>query len=180
MTTQKSPYEVCPVYESEHFLLKLVSPDDAEDLMVCYNDPEAQEFFNSDNCDFGYDNADTVEKIQYNIKLWLDAYHNKQFIRFSIFDKTDKKVIGTVEMFSVKYGVLRIDIIPEHENTNSLSELLKIADNFFSDFDCENIVTKAVPKADRRIAALKQCGYVPFNKSKAFDRDNYYIKKNVL
>lgn len=110
MTTQKSPYEVCPVYESEHFLLKLISPDDAEDLMVCYNDPEAQEFFNSDNCDFGYGNADTVEKIKYNIKLWLDAYHNKQFIRFS----------------------------------------------------------------------LKQSGYVPFNKSKAFDRDNYYIKKNVL
>ena len=36
------PYEKCPEYESENFILRLVTMDDAEELFVCYGDPEAQ------------------------------------------------------------------------------------------------------------------------------------------
>ena len=30
-------------YESEHFILRLVDENDAEDLLVCYADPKAQQ-----------------------------------------------------------------------------------------------------------------------------------------
>ena len=54
--TKLDPYEICPTYESEHFFLRLVSLDDADDLLPCYSDLTVQELFNNDNCtDYSFD-----------------------------------------------------------------------------------------------------------------------------
>ncbi len=45
-----NPYEKCPVYESEKYLLRLVEASDAPDLLSVYSDEKAVPFFNSDNC----------------------------------------------------------------------------------------------------------------------------------
>jgi RimJ/RimL family protein N-acetyltransferase len=170
------PYDICPTYESQSFLLRLVSPDDAKDLLRCYSNSESQRFFNDDNCDFGYGNVDSLEKMQYNIKLWLDSYHTKNFIRFSIIDKSTDNAVGTVEMFGGKHGILRIDIMPEHECESRLSEFFETADRFFNDFNCDCIVSKAIPEAKERIKALKKCGYAPYPQSDTWSREHYYMK----
>ncbi|MEN6411028.1 MAG: N-acetyltransferase, partial [Anaerolineaceae bacterium] len=48
--TNVSLYDQCPTYESERFLYRLVQPEDAQDLLECYADPESAKIFNSDNC----------------------------------------------------------------------------------------------------------------------------------
>lgn len=171
------PYDVCPTYESQGFVLRLVSVNDAKDLLACYSDSTAQQFFNDDNCNFGYENVDTLEKMQDNIKLWIDSYRNRNFTRFSIVHKLTNKPVGTIEIFSGKHGVLRIDIMPEYEHENYLSEIITLADYFFNDFQCERIVSKAIPVASERIKALVHCGYLPYQPSSNWSREDYYMKK---
>ena len=44
-------YEVCPVLESEKFIVRLFDCSDCDDLLKVYSDKNALPFFNSDNCD---------------------------------------------------------------------------------------------------------------------------------
>lgn len=175
------PYDICPVYESERFMLRLVSQDDAADLLLCYSNPEAQVLFNSDNCtsDFYFSSVDEMKRC---IDFWLDEYKNKQYVRFSIIDRKNDKAVGTVEIFNSDKksgtGILRIDVHPQYENREHLGQLLSIADNFFNDFGCGQIVTKAVPGATERITALKNHGYTYYPEYGEWDRKDYYIKRN--
>lgn len=176
------PYDVCPVYESKQFILRLVLPEDAENLLLCYSNPEAQAIFNSDNCtsDFVYSSLDDMKRC---IEEWLDAYKQKYYTRFSIIDKQNNKAVGTVEIFGSDenqgYSVLRIDIHPRYENQEHLSELLYIADSFFHDFGCYRIVTKAIPEATERIMALTNHGYTNYPENSEWKRKDYYIKRRT-
>lgn len=174
------PYEKCPTYESTHFLLRLVSMNDAEDLLLCYHDPKAQPFFNSDKCtsDFLYD---TLDEMNACIEGWLYAYKVRAFIRYAIIDKQTSKAIGTIEIFGgdrkgprSDRGVLRIDIRSEYENKEALAELLTMTDLFFYDFNTEMFVTKAIPEAAARIDVLMSNGYVPYPAKYG----HYYMKKS--
>jgi len=164
------PYLNCPEYQTENFRLRLVSENDAEDLLACYSDPKARKFFNADNCtsDFCYD---TVVEMRDCIRFWLKFYEDRAFIRFAVVDLESQIAIGTVEMFGGARGVLRIDLAFAYETLEYISELLVLADeHFFKLFETERIVTKAVPEACERVAALLSAGYAPF------ERKHYYSK----
>ena len=170
------PFSTCPVYESKSFLLRLVSPDDADDLLRCYVNKEARRFFNADTCtsDFFYESLDEMRSC---IGFWLEEYKAGKFVRFSIIVKASGKAVGTVEIIGSSFSVLRADILPEYESEEHLSELLNIADSFFHDFGCHEIVTKAIPEAEARISALIKNGYGPFPQNKDWDREHYYRKE---
>ena len=181
---RNDPYIKCPEYGSEHFHLRLVSMDDAEDLFLCYSDPKAQEIFNSDNCTSDFKFA-TIEHMKAYMEGWLDAYKNRGFIRYSIIDKETDKVIGTIEIFGgpiggkrTEFGVLRIDVRHEYENEEPLAELLKISDSFFGDVNTEKFITKAIPEAAHRINALVKNGYIPTSTGDGGMREHYYIKRS--
>lgn len=171
------PYVKCPIYESQSFLLRLVSMEDAPDLLKCYRNPDARMFFNADNCtsDFCYS---TLEEMRGCIEYWLTEYTTQTYVRFGIVDKKIGKVVGTVEIFGGSHGVLRIDILPEYENEEKLSEIINIADSFFNDFRCEKIVTKAIPEAVNRITALARNGYHPYPPHEGWTREYYYMKRS--
>ena len=179
--TESDPYKKCPEFETEHFTLRLVSENDAEDLLSCYTDIKSWEIFNSDYCtsDFRYISSENMTDC---IKSWLDAYRNGGFIRFSIIDRKNQKAVGTVEMFGdtdfingQSGGVLRIDIASIYETKEYISEIISLADErFFAIFNVKFIVTKAVPTAKERIAALSAAGYKPFDWESG--REYYYIK----
>lgn len=174
-----NPYIKCPEYESKRFRLRLIMPEDAADLFLCYSNPLAQAFFNSDLCtsNFCYSNLDEMKAC---IDDWINAYKNKYYVRFSIIDKQKEKAVGTVEIFGRYEGqdhsVLRIDIHPEYEHKEYLGELLSIADSFFYDFDCLKIVSKAIPEATERISALMNHGYSSYPVNTKWEREAYYIK----
>ena len=162
-----NPYVKCPVLETKHFRLRLVKREDAADLLECYSDPVAQEFFNADNCtsDFCYQTAAEMEAC---IEGWLGAYEVQAYVRYAIVDKSSEKAVGTVEMFGgiglfqTPEGVLRLDICSGYENQECLEELFSIcATDFFLLFEAEQIITKAVPGAEQRITVLKKLNFRP-------------------
>ncbi len=175
---KKNPYVQCPVLETEHFTLRLVSKDDAGDLLHCYSDIHARPFFNSDTCtsDFFYDTCDQMSGC---IKLWLDSYFREEFVRFAIVDKGSGQAVGTVEMFGMvgKYktprGILRLDIASRYEKAVYLYELFfACLNDFFDLFAVTQIVTKAIPEAVERVNALKSLGFVPYDFP---EREHYWI-----
>jgi len=173
------PYQKCPVYESESFLLRLLSTDDAKDLFECYNG----DMITSDNNTEKVFHFSTIEKARECIKSWLREYERRYYTRFAILDKQMGQVVGTIEIFDygekeIGHSVLRIDILSQYENEKHLSEILRIADQFFNDFRCSTIVTKAMPEATKRINALMRNGYDSFPKSPAWKREHYFIKRS--
>ncbi|MDR0270514.1 hypothetical protein [Paenibacillus sp.] len=95
---KENPYEKCPIYESEHFCVRLVEEKDAEDLLMCYSDPASAELFNTDNCHHDFI-CRTSSEVEGYIQYWLEEYRGKGFVRFSVIDKLDEKAVGTIEMF---------------------------------------------------------------------------------
>lgn len=173
------PYDKCPTYFSKTFSIRLISMDDVEDLAECYSNPESQRFFNFDPSDnYDYFVGFTLEQMREMIWGWINKdYKTRFFVRFSIIDNTLNKAIGTLEMYPPdERGILRIDLAPEYEYQNYIIELLELSDNFFYDFNCTMIVTKAIPEAFERVAALKKCGYTPYPKNPSWNREYYYMK----
>lgn len=155
------PYDRCPMPETDHFLLRLVQETDAEELLHCYSDPDAQRFFNSDNCTSNFRYA-SVAKMRECIRFWLRSYQARYFVRWSIIDKQVNRAIGTVEMFGDPqgWGVLRVDLAASHETEAYLDELLGLAStHFFMLFGVDRILTKAVPAATTRTTALRKNGF---------------------
>ncbi len=82
-----NPYETCPVFENENYLLRLIAPADTQDLLLVYSDEKAVPFFNGDNChgdDFHYT---TLERMQGAVDFWCQAHDEGWFIRWVIVDK---------------------------------------------------------------------------------------------
>ncbi len=181
---QIDPYNKCPVYETEKFILRLVNEGDVVDLLECYSNPQAQQFFNSDNCCFGFE-YHTLESMENCIQSWIEAYKSRGFIRFSIVNKKLSKVIGTIEMFArfgddSEYnpvGVLRIDLFPDYETQSDISQLLQISnEHFFDDFDVDHIITKAIPEATERVQTLMLNGFTRLEDFRIMAYPDYYIQ----
>lgn len=160
-------YKNCPSFENEHFLLRYVHIEDCTDLLKVYSDEKAVPFFNSDNCggdDFYYT---TEERMLEAIKYWLWEYERKGFVRWSIVDKSNNEVIGTIELFRrkakdyfTKCGLLRLDLRSDYEKADIIADILSvILHSAFKLFHCNKIATKAIPRAKERIAALIILGF---------------------
>ncbi|MDR2655683.1 MAG: GNAT family N-acetyltransferase [Oscillospiraceae bacterium] len=170
-----NPYEVCPVYENENFLLRKVSLGDVEDLLSCYSDPKT--FLNYDNCtsDFHYL---SVKEMWDCIMFWLLEYRQSKYVRFAIVDKSRARAVGTIEIFRHEsgYGILRVDISSDYENETYLTELLTLADNFFEPFGFDEMLTKGFGDSAGRVKALSDSGYAPFAENERWPRQGYFLK----
>jgi hypothetical protein len=175
----QDPYKICPTFETETFILRLVSEEDSEELLKCYSDNKAQKIFNSDRCTGDFC-IYTIEDMLQCIRAWLYAYSQQEFIRFAIIDKSLSKAIGTVEMFGyvgkckTKTGILRVDVSSEYEIENNLNEIFSVCnENFFDLFEVDIIATKAIPQAvERRQTLLK----MDFSEGKVYEGEHYYLR----
>lgn len=176
------PYEKCPIFETEHFILRLVSESDIEDLLVCYSDPKTQAILDTQNFVKNL-HCGTLEKMAWYVNFWLEEYRNKMYVRFAVIDKKSLNAAGTVEMFSAKDffqdrdgGILRVDLASAYETPEYLTELLHLAqDNFFELFGAEMIITKGRPGEGARLAALSSAGWKPYA---CETRENYFFAIN--
>jgi len=89
--------------------------EDANALLKCYSDENAVKFMNADSCtsNFSYQ---TIDEMEACIKLWLESYKTKGFVRFTVIDKIKELPVGTIEIFGGENGVMRLDICSEYEN----------------------------------------------------------------
>ncbi len=149
----------CPTVCTEHFILRLVRVEDAQELFICYHDKAAVARMNDDNCDFGF-YADTPEDMAATVDYWLQQYRWRSFVRFAIVNRDTGEAVGTIEGFGGEAGVLRLDIASGYEQADLLAELLTFAqDNFREYFGNRALVTKAVPAAQERRTALARLGW---------------------
>ena len=168
-----NPYEKCPAFETKHFLIRLIQPEDAENLIECYSDGKSQELFNADNCTGDFC-IYTLDDMKACVGAWVAAYEQKEYIRFAVVDRSSGKAVGTIEMFGGDTGVLRIDVASFYEEAIYLEELVSVCvENFYDLFAAEVIATKAVPKAQSRIAVLLKAG---FRLSGFKGREHYYLR----
>jgi hypothetical protein len=185
----KSVYESCPEFENKRFNLRFISINDCDDLLKVYSDKKAVPLFNSDNCggdDFYYN---TLERMKQALQYWKFEYDRKGFVRWSITDKRESIVIGTIELFhrdSEDYfndcGLLRLDLRSDYETEANIIDILNlIEDKTYEMFECNMIATKAPAFASERIKALTELGFSP-TENKLIGHDgreysSYYFKK---
>ncbi len=162
---EPNPFAECPTYETPHFALRLVRPEDAGDLLACYGDPAARPLFDDEGCntDFAFD---TEQEVANYIGFWLKEYENGIYIRFAIVEKESGLAVGTAEVFErlgergeAEPGLLRLDIASRYEKENDLRELLDVCLRCYRSMHTEKIAIKAPPVAAERIAALTSRGF---------------------
>ena len=177
-------FSVCPEYETEHFKIRKLKAEDADELFLCYSDPEAARFFNGDCCgdDFYYTDKD---KFRECVKYWLSRYEARDFVRWSIQDKDTKSLIGTVEVCpSLKYavdgkmmGILRIDLKSEYEYWTVLKELMDVlVCHIYKDFEVVSIIMKIQKDAVGRQKFLKEYQFVNAKEECNISLEDYYIR----
>ncbi|MBO5522518.1 MAG: GNAT family N-acetyltransferase [Roseburia sp.] len=169
---RRNPYEACPVLENENFLLRLVTKEDAKDLLRVYSDEKAVPLFNSDNCngdDFHYS---TPERMEQAVDFWLYSYRERYFVRWAVVDKKSGEAVGTVELFHRiseddfhDFAILRLDVRSDYEKKSRIVEILSlILPETAELFDCKMAATKAFPHGRERLAALSELGFLPTEK----------------
>ena len=182
-------YEKCPVFENEKLRLRLVQEQDAKDLLKVYSDEKAVTFFNSDNCTYGAFHFTTMEEMNGTIRAWLSEYERGGFVRWSVIDRANGEVIGTIELFHrdaedffTSCGVLRLDLRSDYEEEDMITQILMmITEPAYEMFECSMIATKAIPSAVKRREALLKAGYC-LTKEKVIGHDgteygDYWIQK---
>ncbi|MDR2570267.1 MAG: GNAT family N-acetyltransferase, partial [Oscillospiraceae bacterium] len=159
---RNDPYAICPEYETKHLKFRLVRLEDAQELLDSfYNDLSKWMFYGNDMCKkiFAGQYA-TLDEMKNCIRIWLNEYKNKYFIRFSVLDKSTGKFIGTIEVFDnfdkqKRGAALHIDFAASYETQIYISELLSLADKeFFRTFGFISLFIRADPNANERITAL--------------------------
>lgn len=174
----KHIYEKYPAYTTDHFLLRLVEERDAEDLLQCYSDAAAVRLMNSDNCTGDF-HLGTLHGMKVCIQQWRAEYERSFYVRFSVVEVRNRKAIGTIEMFdkTAEVGVLRMDLCTAYERQDYIVELLTLSvENFYEAFGVQHIVTKAIPAAVERIAALHACGFTLTEREVNGPYGDYYIR----
>lgn len=146
-------------YETEHFILRQVTEEDAPALLQCYSDPAAVALMNDDNCQKGF-LCPTLADMQEYIRYWNEEYDNGYYIRPAVVQKATGQALGTLEVFGGETGVLRVDLRTDYEREDVLRELYRLAvEEFIRDFPMGAMVTKAVPAAGARRKVLAELGF---------------------
>ena len=163
----KDVYSICPQFENEKYLLRLVSEKDCLDLLKVYSDEKAVPFFNSDNCHGDTFYYTTESRMKEAVDFWLLEYSGKGFVRWVIIDKFKDEAIGTIELFQriaddyfTECGLLRLDVRSDYETADEIQNILfLIVSPAFELFHCNMIATKAKTDAKERRIALGKIGF---------------------
>jgi hypothetical protein len=143
---------------------------------------------NNDNCG-GEWPCYSIDAVIKGIKGWEREFNDRFYIRWSVKHKQINKIIGTIEMAPIpnttrfwdgvcKTGILRIDIISSLENKSIFSEILKmVTDNFYGDFDIENIIIKSTQDDVQRSLALEHSNFKKLKNNTFIPFSDYYIKR---
>jgi ribosomal-protein-alanine N-acetyltransferase len=179
---KEEPFEKCPQYQNEHFLIRKMEKEDAGALFLCYSDKEAAKFFNGDACGDNFYYTDYVKFLDC-MKFWKSRYEVRDFVRFSIIDIVLQEAIGMVEICPTKkysvdekwIGILRIDLKSEYEW--AYEEILQcILPSIYEDFGVDAVLTKAQKYAEHRRQILKNHQFVFAMDECNISYNDYYIR----
>ena len=165
---KEDPYIAFPAFGNERFLLRRIENRDVGDLLEVYSDEKAARYFNGDNCngdDFHYVTEEQMEKA---MDFWYYSYEHRYFIRWAIVDKSNSRVIGTMEQFHrdsddhfSNCSLLRLDLKSDYEQKDTIKNILiLVIPSSFQLFHCDKVVTKSFEENVERENALYELGFV--------------------
>jgi RimJ/RimL family protein N-acetyltransferase len=155
---QKGVLTMPSTLTTARFTLRTVFAQDAEDLFLCYSDPEAVARMNSDNCQGSF-LMPAVENVRTAIGFWQN---DPCLERLSILD--GPRAIGTAELHckeEIGTIVLRLDLCSAYEAQETITELVNaLTEEAFRRYPAaKKAVLKSRPEDAERCAALLRCGF---------------------
>jgi len=178
-----NPFDECPIYETEHFIFRLVNETDAKDLFICYSDPITLKHMNNDNC-----NGEWHPKSADELKnAWQRDYELRHFLRWSIKNKETDKIIGTIEIAPLPWGkwffgkeppigILRLDLLSVYEQEMIFIEIIGLmGTELANDFEVNQVIMKALPNESGKVNALIKNQFIPYELPD-FPYKHYYMK----
>ena len=175
------PYTDVTPFATHRFTMRAMEPADADPLLACYADPRAWPFFNDDNCS-GHFMFRTREAMAEAIRIWTICQETRQFMRYTLLEKGTP--FGTVEFcprrdlhpVHGRVSIVRVDVGPAHENAEDILEMLGcILRDMMPAFRVDALITKAVPQAVGRIAALETAGFAKTDDPMLSRFPHYYL-----
>jgi hypothetical protein len=179
-----------PTAENAKYKLRIVKQKDLSDLLNIYSNQENLEYINKDDSNGDNFYCESIDELNPKFNFWKFAYKNKWFIKLSIINKKEKKVIGLIELLYRKsYDsfndaiILKLDLLLEKENEYIIKEILELlSEKILKNVKFKKIATKATPIMVERQKALLDLGYKLSNRILIGMDDNkeykYYFTKN--
>lgn len=94
-TEMQDVYERCPTFENDQYRIRLLSKEDAADLLNMYSDEKTISLCNSDNCSGGF-HFTTMDVMRDVIKWWQEEYARRGFVRlFYAWDSVGKITLSS-------------------------------------------------------------------------------------
>ena len=175
------PYTDETPMSAGRFTIRRIRADDAGALMACYSDPLAWPFFNEDNCS-GHFMFTTREVMDQAIQIWTTCHDTRQFARYTLLDAGVP--FGTVEFcprrelhpVHGRVSIVRADVDPAHERSDAIQDILGcVIRDMMPAFRVDALITKAVPQAEERIAALGASGFRPTQDPSLSRFEHYFL-----
>jgi len=155
-----SVFEVFPIIDTKRLLLRQLSETDIEDV---YEYAKEREYFSyTDGFPHEYEELKAV------INIWNnEAYNSKQFIRWAIELKEEKKVIGGIYLFSPhgsnvsgKRMDIGIEISAIYSNKGYASEAIRAISKFeLKEMGLVRVQAQIVPENIASIRAFEKAGF---------------------
>lgn len=96
-------FEKFPEIETERLILKEIRPENDKELFTFFSDSEVMRYYNLEP-------LKKIEQAEKIINMCAKGYENKQVIRWGIYLKKDKKIIGTCGYHNWAKGYFRAEI----------------------------------------------------------------------
>lgn len=178
-----NPYETCPAFENENYLLRLVDFSDAPDLLAVYSDRYAVPFADEEQDDTNI----TLGQVQELIQFWEWNYRTGRAVCWTVFDKNSRLAIGTMEIslpksdgYTEDCALLRLNLRDSYERADRIGEILSlILDDVFDLFDCRKIAMR-VPSASSKRNKFDQNSTKKIKKAEYFITLMYWQGKNSV
>lgn len=180
-----NPFEKCPEFETDNFLINKTKIEDAVDLFEVYSDLKTKAHINTDQSDVCL--LESFEGVQSVIKRWEKAYNDRDYIRWTIVSKDNMKCVGTIELAPTpkdlkffdglcRSGILRVDLLSTYETEAVFSEIYAISNTEIIElFGIEKLITKGNLKEINRIKGLRNGRYVKLIDDEITKYPDYYI-----
>ena len=159
-------YKECPIWEDDLLLMRRMRREDAENALFIYQDKESRRLFNMDNftvpCFF-----ETKEEMEKEIDFYERSYQHREFARWSVFLKSEQRLIASVECFARESdgvfpsaAILRMDVLSRYEAEIVIKHITALMLQHVQEaFGVDMIATKVVKEAYVRRTVLQGLGF---------------------
>lgn len=149
-----------PIIETEHLILREISPNDAGDLFAYYSDREVSKYLDW----FGPESEEHALKI---INYWKEQFHEDTFMRFGITVKGENKIIGTIPINPVRGPfrwklpiVVGYELSRDYWNKGIMTEALEAVITYiFGTLDNHRIIAEVLPENVASLKVLEKLGF---------------------